>query len=522
MSDKYGAYRGDAYHPHAEDEAQNSPVIDPQTGLPVQQQQWAQNAQGYVPQEGYAPQGQGAPQGHYGYVDPNGQSQYAQSSDYSAQNPYSQGGQDPAGYGQADSGAYAPSSQEAYQGGYQQEGYVEQDPYMAAHQNATPPFDPSQHGMAASDPYQEQTSYQEQAYYQAQVDSGQAPAVYNAGAAGVQPMQQGGAQQGYATPYEGYSTDAYAYDGGYDYNAQYAAQGAQPQGIPHLNDPYSPAPLHQAQADVRDDELAASGRKSFLVGAMILGSVIVGGGVAFAYKYSGDNGNGRAPVIVSEGGSGKVLPDDPGGLEFKNQNKKIYDRLGDSGSKTVVAGIAQTDEDVTESLRGGMKEPSSGDQTAVKRDEGPGGPRYVKTLQFNRHGQPIADGRARDVQVKDVKDMDGVGVTSGKPPVRVKTVRAGAAVQQQQVQSNVGDGSYVVQISARRSEQDALVAFSSLKSKYGSVLDGYRPLIQRADLGSKGIFYRLRVGPMQTKETATSVCSELKSKGLPSCFVTDR
>ena len=516
MSDKYGAYRGDAYHPHAEDEAQNSPAIDPQTGLP--QQQWAQNPQGYVQQ-------QGTPQAQYGYVDPNAQAPHSQSADHVAHNsyahdPYVQGGQDPAqvgyapqtgyaqpeGYGQqADYGAYAQPAQEPYQG-YQQEGYGDQDPYLAAHQNATPPFDPSQHGMAATDPYQDQ------AYYQAQVDTGQAPAVYNAGVDGVQPVQHANAP--------GYAADYQAYEGaGYDYGGQYAGQVAQPQGIPHLNDPYAPTPLHHAQAEAQADELAASGRKSFLVGAMILGSVIIGGGVAFAYKYSGDSGNGRAPVIVSEDGSGKVMPDDPGGLEFKNQGKKIYDRLGDAGSKTVVAGIAQADEDVTDSLRGGMQGVSAGDRQVVKRDEGPGGPRYVKTLQFNRHGQPIADGAG--VQVKDVKDMAAEAVNTGKPPVRVKTVRAGAAVQQQ-VRTSVGGGDYVVQISARRSEQDALAAFSSLKSKYGSVLDGYRPLIQRADLGNKGIFYRLRVGPMQNKETATSVCTQLKSKGLPSCFVTDR
>ena len=79
----------------------------------------------------------------------------------------------------------------------------------------------------------------------------------------------------------------------------------------------------------------------------------------------------------------------------------------------MVAGIAQADDDVTDSLRGGMQEARAGDKPVAKRDEGPGGPRYVKTLQFNRHGQPIADGRGGGVQVKDVKDMAGVAVNTG-------------------------------------------------------------------------------------------------------------
>ncbi len=446
--------------------------------------------------------------------------------------------------------AYAQPGQEAYQQEAYQAGYGEEvNPYLAAHQNATLPFEASQHGQGGQPEQAYGQTYEQQQYYQnqAQVDTGQAPAVYNGTHDALgQPItgQPIAGQQGYTTTPEGYAPGEYqgyeqqAYDQGaaVDYNnPAYAGFGTAqqqqlPQGMAQINDPFAPAPLQQAH----NEEFASSGRKSFLVGAMILGSVIIGGGVAFAYKYSGESETGdRAPVILSDGGDAKVAPENPGGKEFENKNKKIFDRLGDPGVVAKAGITAKGEPEGVESLRGEISE-RAGEQGTVKQEDSAGGPRLVRTYKINRNGERIVDDSGIQAKINDVKDITGVAVDTGKPSRAVKTVRAGAAVKEQAVveqkvaaiekarQTVSRDGDFVVQISARRTEQDALAAFSGLQAKYGGVLAGYRPLIQRADLGNKGIFYRLRVGPMKSKDGAVSVCSQLKSKGLPSCFVTDR
>ena len=38
-------------------------------------------------------------------------------------------------------------------------------------------------------------------------------------------------------------------------------------------------------------------------------------------------------------------------------------------------------------------------------------------------------------------------------------------------------------------------------------------MVRRADLGSKGIFYRAMVGPFASREEAVQLCSSLKSAG---------
>ena len=77
---------------------------------------------------------------------------------------------------------------------------------------------------------------------------------------------------------------------------------------------------------------------------------------------------------------------------------------------------------------------------------------------------------------------------------------------------------YVVQVASSRSEADAQSALSRVQGQAGGALSGYQPQVQRADLGTRGIFYRAAFGPMQSMSEATSVCNKLKSSGVD-CFV---
>jgi hypothetical protein len=76
-----------------------------------------------------------------------------------------------------------------------------------------------------------------------------------------------------------------------------------------------------------------------------------------------------------------------------------------------------------------------------------------------------------------------------------------------------GNGSYLVQVSSQRSEADAQSAYRSIQSKYPSVLGSHPHTVRRADLGSKGVYYRAMVGPFPSREAAVQVCSSLKQAG---------
>jgi len=76
---------------------------------------------------------------------------------------------------------------------------------------------------------------------------------------------------------------------------------------------------------------------------------------------------------------------------------------------------------------------------------------------------------------------------------------------------------YIVQLMAQR-DQDALVkAWNALSRRHSSVLGKLDPIYQRADLGTRGVVYRLRTGPFAERRDADRVCNALKRRGA-SCF----
>jgi len=81
-------------------------------------------------------------------------------------------------------------------------------------------------------------------------------------------------------------------------------------------------------------------------------------------------------------------------------------------------------------------------------------------------------------------------------------------------------GSYVVQLLALRDEAAARTAWTALQKKHPS-LAGHASDIERADLGDRGVFYRLRAAGFTNKAEAQTFCTKLKAAGQD-CIVTPR
>jgi len=72
---------------------------------------------------------------------------------------------------------------------------------------------------------------------------------------------------------------------------------------------------------------------------------------------------------------------------------------------------------------------------------------------------------------------------------------------------------YLVQLFSGKSETEARDQFIALQGKYQDLLGNRQPIIRRADLGERGVFYRVQVGPFATSELANQFCEELKNSG---------
>lgn len=76
-------------------------------------------------------------------------------------------------------------------------------------------------------------------------------------------------------------------------------------------------------------------------------------------------------------------------------------------------------------------------------------------------------------------------------------------------------GTWMVQLSAQATEEEALSAFHAAQAKYAA-LAGYQVLIRKKDQGSRGVFYAAQVGPL-ARDEANGLCSRIKGAG-GKCF----
>ena len=107
---------------------------------------------------------------------------------------------------------------------------------------------------------------------------------------------------------------------------------------------------------------------------------------------------------------------------------------------------------------------------------------------------------------------------------RGRTAVASAAAQPQNAEPAAtasgenasSSGAFAVQLASSPSESDARATLARLQKQFPNELGG--GAVHRADLGSKGVFYRVRVGPL-SREAADKICTQLKAGGAV-CILT--
>jgi tetratricopeptide (TPR) repeat protein len=89
---------------------------------------------------------------------------------------------------------------------------------------------------------------------------------------------------------------------------------------------------------------------------------------------------------------------------------------------------------------------------------------------------------------------------------------AAEAPAEQQTESG-----WSVQIVSATTEEAAWSSWNKMKAR-NKALAGKEPVVVRADLGAKGVFYRVRLVGFETQGDANRECSRLKSRGVK-CFI---
>ena len=260
----------------------------------------------------------------------------------------------------------------------------------------------------------------------------------------------------------------------------------------HDADPYEPvdSPLETHEDEMYDD----APRKlhhGLATALALIGCAVLGTAAAYGYRsyYGHPNSAQPPPVIIADSSMPtKIMPASVGDQQ---SSKAAQDRVANAGKEQI---ISKQEEPVV------LKE--LGTQAARVVLPGPITPPAPRAAP-GRKGSPIS-----------VDPQSPVGDPAAPPRSRTATApsdRIGSEITN-------STGGFLVQLSSQRSEREALTAFRSLQTKFPAEFGGRQPVIRRADLGSKGIFYRTNVGPFASAHEASRFCASYKAAG-GQCFV---
>jgi cell division septation protein DedD len=83
-------------------------------------------------------------------------------------------------------------------------------------------------------------------------------------------------------------------------------------------------------------------------------------------------------------------------------------------------------------------------------------------------------------------------------------------------------GDYFVQLASVRTDVGARNEWKRLRKAHPTLFDDLALDVQRADLGDRGIFYRIRVGPFPNRATAQDMCGQIKAAKLACLVMRDK
>jgi hypothetical protein len=187
-------------------------------------------------------------------------------------------------------------------------------------------------------------------------------------------------------------------------------------------------------------------------------------------------------------------PADPGGMEVPHQDKLIFQSLDEGPVEPVVERLLPPPE---EPLRR-PEAPAPG--VAALPEQAP--PLAAPAPQ------PAAATPARPEVVPPVPEPP-------EAPAEADSVAALAPAPQAPPNPALG---FRVQVGAYRTPEDAARGWLEAMAVAPELLGPLRHFVARADLGPRGVFHRLQLGPLPSAASADSLCGQLKERGVD-CFV---
>jgi cell division protein FtsN len=223
---------------------------------------------------------------------------------------------------------------------------------------------------------------------------------------------------------------------------------------------------------------------------------IFGGSLWYAY-YQGTQDASldyEPPLARADSGPTKLKPNEPGGMEVPNQDKLVYQRMLTSQPGKSVERLLPPPETPLAKPEAEPATAGSGETTVVTIT-----PTTVVPPKITEKQNPPPK-RATTLTIRQtVKPAPAPTVAATTPTKSTKPIP-------------LAPRRFGLQLVSLKKADGATVEWKRLVTAHGAVLAGLSSRVVRADLGEKGVFYRLIAGPFGSDTGARTACRKLRAQ----------
>lgn len=224
-----------------------------------------------------------------------------------------------------------------------------------------------------------------------------------------------------------------------------------------------------------------TGRRMMVAALTVIVLAIFGG--LIWYSYLEGHSSGPVPVVHADKSVVKIKPDNPGGLQVPDQDKRVFSRVT-------------------------PEPPEQSEQLGPSAE-----------LARTRPGAKLAK-PAEKKPVKAGQPVLSTGTATLSTGTATKNITRARTGEKPSVKKSL-TGSYLVQLGAFGHRDTAVKLWHKLQKKNTSLLGDLDLDIMMVDLGKKGVFYRLRGGMIADRSVAANICALLKAK-KQACIVVNK
>lgn len=252
--------------------------------------------------------------------------------------------------------------------------------------------------------------------------------------------------------------------------------------------------------------LLSLGGRGFAAGAICAALILLG--LVLWIAYPGDDVTNEVPIIRADAGSYKSTPDEPGGMAIPHRDSTIFSAQGNPDGR--VENLLADNETEAPMEKSDLFAGLNTDMAAA--------PPQPEATQAEPMREPVD---SEDLVPAMVSPTAKKEAAPAPAPAEQKQAAVAPVEEQQAAKAEpaagaataapkaIASGTHFVQLASITDKAKADAAYKDLQKKFPSLANmDYR--VETADLGAKGIFYRIQAGPV-AKADADKACASIKS-----------